>query len=187
MNKRFEGLFLLALLCLCGILNGYGCGSGEIDMKKQIANYKGDGAIKYLEKPNVLGCSGVLVDFPDFDLSTDFHAQYNISGLPSGKDYLVYFIPSVPVNADALHNGICSYSIKKEGQIIEEKSAQIAQMQREIGANGSKYYFYKRGSGPEYIDIEAQNEKLTLAVTYVNRGNLSNGRAFFRIARGAFK
>jgi len=184
-NMQFLLLIMLAMVCLTVLING--CGKDDTDMKKQIEKYRGDGAIKYLKKPGVLGRSGVAVDFQDLELSRDFQSKYNISGLPAGKDYLLYFIPSESNDTKALQKGICSYKILEEGKIVEEKTAQIADMQREISPSGSKYYFYDKGTGPRYISFETNAKKLEMFVTYKNLGNLKQGRAFFRISYGAFK
>lgn len=81
---------LLILTVLVFAILAAGC---DRALKTQIAGYQGDGEIRYLKSPGLLGISGCDIKMPSFDLSKPFYAEYDLLGLPNAKaKYVVYLV-----------------------------------------------------------------------------------------------
>lgn len=59
-----------------------------------MAVFRGDGTLRYLPRPGILGADGYVLQFTPFAVSNAFSTQFAFSGIPVRKDpYWIYLVP----------------------------------------------------------------------------------------------
>jgi hypothetical protein len=182
-------LLLMVALTLCGC---------DYKMKQSIKAYQGDGEIRYLESPGLLGRSGCDVKMPSFDLSKSFHAEYNLSGLPDAKaEYVVYLVvygayyDEIPVR----------YNLKifKDGREVKNLSSKVKKVTNAYGGSydrkhrsgmgDNRFYFfaYENDLEGSYIKVSEKDSKWSLIVSCENEHLSEPVEAYILISAGGFK
>ncbi len=167
-------------------------------LKQAINNYSGDGAIRYLERPGLLGRSGCAVKMPPFDLSKPFHAEYDLSGLPGTRSkYVVYLV----VYEAYYKEFPAHYNLKiyKDGKMVKNLSSKMGKVTNAYGGSYDKkhtpgmgdnrFYFFSYENDPEgsYITVLDDASKWSLSVSSENKNLSEPLEAYILISAGGFK
>lgn len=179
-NLRY-GVMLTVLMAVFFVL--VGCGS-RID--QEVAKYKGEGVIRKLKSPGLLGVSGCSVAMPHFDLSQPFQTRYDLSGLPQmDQCYVVYLIlpgiyrEEIPVTL--------SLQIFRDGECIRSLSSASEKMANsfggEYGAGSNRYYFPDQG----FIMCTGGTNKWSLIISCTNSQLSEVSDSFIFVSAGGFK
>jgi len=165
----------------------------DYQLKKAINNYSGDGEIRYLERPGLLGRSGVAIKMPPFDLSKPFHAEYDLSGLPRNRSkYIVYLV----VYEAYYREFPARYNLKiyKDGMEVKTLSSDVMKITNTFGGTYTpkgynRFYFFSYKNDPEgsYITIPDKSSKWSISVSCEGKDLTNELEAYILISAGGFK
>ncbi|MCF6247121.1 MAG: hypothetical protein L3J69_07140 [Desulfobacula sp.] len=155
------------------------------NLEDQVKKYQGEGQIKYVESFGVFGSSGVIIDFPIFELKNDFSETYDISTLPEAKAYHVYFKTKEVDPIELSPQGILSYVLFKNGKIVSKFTSPIKEMRLASGGGDDKLYFYIQNKGSIHFDVAESNTQWKITITCKNALNegKKSGLGYFRIEK----
>lgn len=167
------------------------CGCKKDDnLKTSIQSYKGDGQIRYLEAPGVLGVSGCEIRLPYIDLSRNQTTKYNLSGIPTGKDYVVYLVLPDSNRLNELLDGEFSYQIKSNDIIQKDNKSHISKMVKtgKDGISNNMFYYWN----PDKItdtsfDIDNNYDNYSITINYHGKPATNQILGYVLISRGGSK
>jgi len=173
----FTILFLQALT---------GC---DYSLKNQIENYNGDGTIKYLSAPGFLGLSGCSITMPKFKLNAGHQNIYKLSGIPQGKNYIVFLVIPSEDTFEKIKNNTFSYTVKSNDEVILTNSSTIKELIKTSKGNEStrSIYFLDQDNNKTDFSVNESNATLTLEVQYTNNNFNEAVKGHLLISRGGYK
>ncbi len=175
LSTRWFVAALIMSLFICGC---------DMELKRGIQNYKGDGTIRYLEPPGVLGRSGCAIEMPRFDLSKPFHADYNLSGIPQiAGYYVIYLVVPGPRRPENVLDTVFIISISKDGKLITRLSSTVNDIAKGYWKGKNWFYFQRKG----VITVDNDKERWSLAVSCENTSLTERVNAYIWISAGGFK
>lgn len=126
--KLFKWAFLLMasiLMVACSISN---------QLKEDIANYRGDGTISYLEAP-FLGGDGVEILMDRMDLSEDVNVSYDLNGIPPHEEYMdgymMYLLIPNPARERLLPDeGTLTLTVFQDDEVLKRITSSFGEMHR---------------------------------------------------------
>ncbi len=88
--------------------------------KDEIAAFRGDGTLRYLPSPGMLGTDGYVLQFAPFAVSNAFSAQFTFSDIPVRKDpYWIYLVPDQKAMSLDFEGAAVSFSLSDgDGRLI---------------------------------------------------------------------
>lgn len=167
-------IFIISFLFLMGC---------NMSLKKQIENYSGDGDIHFFDAP-FLGTPGCVIKMPDFDLSNEFNAEYNLNGIPSKMNYLIFLVVPEPCPIQKVLQGRLNCQIKKNGQIVKEANSKIKDLRNSEEPGINRFYF--SGENELLIEVNKLDTKWSLSVN-INADIKTSVQAYIEISSGGFK
>ena len=153
-------------------------------MKQEIETYRGAGKIRYLKAP-LLGVAGCAIEMPRFDLSKKLHAQYNLTSIPAGSNYIVFLIVPEPCPLQEVLQGTFSIQIEKDGEVILESTSKIGDMKNSSEPKRNRFYF--SGEKQLVFDVDNTTSQWTLIVTCSNTILKEPVQAYIEISAGGYK
>lgn len=182
------------LWCLVGIFQILLlCGCADHALKRSIKAYRGDGEIRYLEAP-LLGISGCAIQMPKIDLSRPVCAQYDFTGIPPGKHYVVYLVVPEPCPLTNVLQGIYSLMITRNGATFSAWESMLKNMGDERGGCGygaydeNRFYFDSSDLTRQYaINVSDSTSRWSMVVSYTNAVLKEPIEAYILITRGGYK
>jgi len=131
-------LLTMKMGLLLTLLVSAGC--GDRALKSQISRYRGDGKIRYLESPGLLGASGFEIRMPSVDLSTPVDIQYNLAGMPIGAP-MVYLVIENPCPLKEVLRGNYTLDIKRDSKSIRILSSELSRITNGQWSKANHFYF----------------------------------------------
>ncbi|MCK5915506.1 MAG: hypothetical protein KAG92_05155 [Deltaproteobacteria bacterium] len=182
MKKAFPIIFFLVFLIALS-----GC---DFQMKSAIDNYKGDGQIKYLEAPGILGASGCSIKMPSFDLSKNFDKTYSLSGIPANKSYVVYLVVKDPAGIELIKQSHFCFQIKEDNKTIRNVSASLKDFIASVSGGVTEFYYFKNRQPPEtdvHVPMGYTELLTTILISYQNKALVNNQDGYLEIRFGGSK
>jgi hypothetical protein len=172
----FASLILLLVVAGC-----------DHKLKAAINSYSGDGQIKYLEAPGLLGTSGCSIKMPSFDLSEGINTKYSLSGIPANENYVVYLVVKDPVHIEQVQQVFFSYQIKEGENIIAEVSAPLKKFVDGQGGGLHRFYFWYSNPQAPYVSLGYTKDSAVISVSSKNQKLAGKINAYIEISFGGFK
>lgn len=174
------------------------------ESKRAIENYSGDGIAKYVKRPGFLGIDGVSIEMPKFNMMKGLEIEYDLSGIPPGDPYMIYFVvPLITGKEETLLNKISKgdfeLCIKQNGKVLKTFSSTLAgmtnnQFSRWVNSSGTNVRriainrFYDSSSDKStYLSVNDSMDKWSILVTYTNQYIKEPIEAYILLERGGYK
>jgi len=183
MSKRYYygGIILVLVLLVAG---------RNYPLKRSVRKYQGDGDIRYLPPPGLLGVSGCEIRFPATNFSGGFVAEYDMMGIPEGKYYTPYLVVPDAMFREEMLQGRCSFLVKKNGQKIFGSSSRIGDMTNfRKGSDGLNrfYHFVFEDQEDFRFDVKGRKSSWSLRVECETAITNEQIDVFVIVARGGKK
>ena len=175
---------ILLILALCSL--SAGCGN---ESKSAISKYTGDGLIKYLPTPGLLGIDGVAIKFSNIDLSKNSNSKYTLQNLPLGDPYIVFFVVPDPAPLDTIMKNSLNLKFINNGNITREIDLPIGKMINNQGADLNRFYALEGVNGLEVsseLDVKS-GDNYSIQMSYKNNNFTSPSLGYLLIERGGYK
>jgi hypothetical protein len=176
--------FTLISLVLCFIL--VGCNH---ESKSAISKYSGDGKIKHLDSPGILGIDGIEIKFKKFDLSKNFNAKYSLQGLPVGKPYMIYLVVPDPVPLNEFKSNSFQLRVLNNGRVALDLRRPIGKMINNQQQRLNRFYCLKGYQDmQESSQVDAKTEgNYSIELNYENTKLNERVFGYLLLERGGFK
>ena len=153
-------------------------------MKQAIKTYKGDGKIRLLKAP-LLGRAGCAIEMPHFDLSKKLYAKYDITGIPTGRNYRVFLIMPEPCPLQEVFQGTFSIQIEKDDKVILGSKSKIGDMRNSSEPKRNRFYF--SGEKQLVFDVDNTTSHWSIIVNCQNTFLKEPVEAYVEISAGGYK
>ena len=174
------------------------------ESKHAIEKYSGDGIAKYIKRPGLFGIDGVSIEMPKFNMMNGLKTEYDLSGIPPGDPYMIYFVvPLIAEKEETLFNKISEgdfeLCIKQNGKVIKTFTSTLAgmtnnQFSRWVNSSGTNARriainrFYDSSSDKStYLSVNDSMDKWSILVTYTNQYIKEPIEAYILLERGGYK
>lgn len=159
------------------------------ESKNAISKYSGDGIIKHLPSPGLLGIDGVEIKFQNFDLSQDYSAKYSLQGLPTGTPYMIYLVVPDPAPLDEIKNNNLQVRVFNKDTVILDLSRPIEKMinNQEQGLN--RFYClegYQDMKVSSQVDAKTEGS-YSIEMNYENTNVSEKVFGYLLLERGGYK